>query len=242
MAYRRAYRAATGFTDHLVGKLLDALEAKNLTHNTTVLLMADHGWSLGEHGQWCKQSNTELVVRIPLVVRAPWLAKSLGRRVDHLVEAVDVFPTLLDLHGVTIPETVGSLEGTSFAPMLRATTAPAPTKNASFSQYPRCFAADNTTFDPSNQCTKTDASAFGAMGYSIRTQEWRYTRWVRWDGHALRGLDNKLVGEELYAHAGDDGEDNNLFENANLAGDPQYADVVATLHKALLRGWRAARL
>ena len=53
-------------------------------------------------------------------------------------------------------------------------------------------------------------------------------------------MDERLVGEELYAHAGDTGEDDDAFENENLAADPQYAPVVAQLHAALRRGWRGA--
>ena len=48
--------------------------------------------------------------------------------------------------------------------------------------YPRCFGDDNVTIDPANQCTKTEASDFAAMGVSIRTAEWRCAQTVWTDG------------------------------------------------------------
>jgi len=54
---RRAYYAAVSFTDHNVGLVVSALEAHGYANNTVVSFWGDHGWQLGEHGEWCKHTN-----------------------------------------------------------------------------------------------------------------------------------------------------------------------------------------
>ena len=61
---RRAYYASISFMDHEVGRVLDALDALGLAEDTAVLFHSDHGWKLGEHGDWSKCSNWELDARV----------------------------------------------------------------------------------------------------------------------------------------------------------------------------------
>lgn len=68
---RRYYWAATTFMDFLVGELLQQVEAAHLTASTIVLFHSDHGWSLGENGDWKKFSLTELGTKVPLLVKVP---------------------------------------------------------------------------------------------------------------------------------------------------------------------------
>jgi arylsulfatase A-like enzyme len=151
----------------------------------------DHGWHLGDHGLWNKHTNFERAVRSPLIVSAPGYRG--GRKSAALVEFVDIYPTLADACG--LPKTEG-LEGTSFVPLLDR---PNRTwKTAAFSQYPR---------------GKT-------MGYSIRTDRYRYTDW---GGEA-----------ELYDYATDPDE------KVNLAADPEHAPRVRELSGRLKAGWRSA--
>ncbi len=69
------------------------------------------------------------------------------------------------------------------------------------------------------------------MGVTIRTDQWRYTEWLWWNGTAQApAFDRPAVGVELYDHAGDDGTDfDGTFEVSNLAGQVQYAPVQAQL-------------
>ena len=111
--------------------MLAELEDLGLAENTVVVLWGDHGWKLGEHNSWCKQSNYEIDARVPLIIRAPG-AKGNGQASDALVEFVDVYPTLCDLAGLPRPD---HLEGKSMAPLL---SRPAGTiKPAAFNQFRR---------------------------------------------------------------------------------------------------------
>jgi iduronate 2-sulfatase len=252
---RRQYRGATTWTDFNVGRLLQALDANGFANDTLVIFHGDHGWLLGEHGGYCKQSNWELVARVPLIVRVPWLPATRGVRSKALVEIVDLYPTALELMGIGSAQRVpdlAQLEGTSFAPLLNAGASLLQSgtmwKNATFTQYPRCKSTKEGTppndapwkSPTNNPCTHVKDHAFDAMGYSIRSDRWRYTLWVRWDGASKAPIWSQVVGEELYDHQGDDGRDTDAFENVNLV-DEEHAGVRAQMKVALMAGWRASK-
>ena len=65
------------------------------------------------------------------------------------------------------------------------------------------------------------------MGYTIRTNQYRYMRW--------HGPDGKVVAHEIYDHQSDP------MENRNLANKPEYADLLKSLNGQLDAGWQAAR-
>ena len=110
---RHAYYACVSFVDAQVGRLLDALEDLGLAEDTIVVLWGDHGWRLGEHNFWGKHSTLDTAVRAPLLIRAP--GHRAGNRVDAVVEFVDIYPTLCDLAGLSLPS---HLDGTSLRPLL----------------------------------------------------------------------------------------------------------------------------
>lgn len=234
---RLAYYACVSWMDHQVGKVLDELDSLALSSSTVVLFHADHGWNLGEHGQWQKFTNWETGVRVPLIVRDPALAQSHGARTAALVELVDVYPTLCELAGVPLPagETV---DGRSIAPLLRDPRTPQ-TKGYALSMYPRCpKSTDPAQFYKDNKCEFVERSQIPYMGLSLRTPEWRYTEWVEWDGAALKPVWAKPVGVELYPHATDGGCDAGAvnacfdgFENVDVAAN--RTDVVANLSATL---------
>jgi len=108
------YWACVSFLDAQIGRMLDSLDGLGMTDNTIVVLCGDHGWQLGEHKLWSKCSNYEEAVRVPFMVAAPGLTK--GDKTDALSELVDIYPTLCELTGLSIPAHV---EGKSMVPLLK---------------------------------------------------------------------------------------------------------------------------
>ena len=203
---KHAYYASISYMDAQAGRLLDELDRLRLRENTIVILWGDHGWKLGEHGGWCKHSNVENDTNTTLLLSVPG-HRSAGKRSRSLVEFVDVYPTLAQLAGLPLPE---HLEGVSLTPVLNDPARKV--KKAAFSQYPR-----NHNGTP-------------LMGYSMRTERYRFTRWVHRNDHS------KLEAVELYDHQTDP------QENINIAGRPANAALVAELTRQWLAGWRGARV
>ena len=148
------YYAAVSYMDRNVGHVLSALERLGLKENTIVILWGDHGWYLGDFGDWCKHSNEEIATHVPMILRVPGQTK--GQKTLALAEFVDIYPTLSELVGLPVPE---HCQGQSFAAL--ATDPGRPWKVAAFSQY-----------------YKTDGSRKQKfLGTSVRTERWRYTEW-----------------------------------------------------------------
>lgn len=104
-----AYDAEVGHLDHDLHTLFDELAGRGLLENTIVVIVGDHGESIGEHYKMEHKSSVyETEVHIPLIVRMP--GQSTGRHVDRFVHIVDVMPTLLDAMGIDRPE---GLQGAS---------------------------------------------------------------------------------------------------------------------------------
>lgn len=124
------YYAAISYMDAQLGRVLSAVDELGLAENTIIVFWGDHGWHLGDHGQWCKHTNYEEATHIPLIIAAPGLKG--GQRRTALVESVDLYPTLCELAGLPAPP---QGEGASFAAALR--TPEATTKEAIIHVYPR---------------------------------------------------------------------------------------------------------
>lgn len=236
---RRGYYAARSFVDHCIGRVLGAIEENGLSDDTVVAIIGDHGWHLGEQGQWGKSTNWDHGTRVPLLLRAPHLPGSHGRLSEDLVELVDVFPTLVELSGLPLPQPSQQpfLQGKSLAPLLQQTGG-APLRDASFSQFPHdpaCVTAHN-----GKECTHSHGypqvdGRQNVMGYTLRTEEWRFTLWTKFDWDKLAPQWGETLGMELYSHAGDDGFHYDDFENENLAYDPEHASRVEAMTKQLKR-------
>ncbi|MCP4321811.1 MAG: sulfatase [Alteromonadales bacterium] len=122
------YHAAVSYADAQVGKVLAKLDELGLSENTIVVLVGDHGYSLGEHGLWCKHSTFDVATKAPLIIRAP---NSKGNQVvTGLVEFIDIFPTLTELADIPAPEQAA---GQSLLPLLNDPSLPA--KSAVFPRY-----------------------------------------------------------------------------------------------------------
>lgn len=213
------------------------------------------GWHLGERGSWRKMTVFELATRVPLAVHVPWLTRGHGQRSSQLVEMIDILPTLCELLRIPLPPNQ-TYDGVSLLPVLNQSdptlTPPRGTgKNSSFSQYARSFwskhppgqapPANTSLYWVHDEAAGGNRSTFFAMGHSVREQRWRYTEWVRWDGHAdAPAWDLPLLGRELYDHSNDVIGDFDAYEGENLESDPAYAEVVARLSGALRYFFRVA--
>ncbi len=203
---KHGYYAAISYMDAQVGRVLDELDRQGLTEKTVIVLWGDHGWKLGEHGGWCKHSNVENDTNAPLLISVPGM-KTAGQHTAALAEFVDIYPTLAELCGLPLP---GHLEGASLVPVLRDPAQAV--KHAAFSQYPR------------------GADGRQLMGYAMRTDRYRFTRWVDRQDHS------RVDAVELYDHQADP------QENVNIANAPENAELVQRLTEQWQRGWRGARV
>jgi iduronate 2-sulfatase len=199
---KHGYYASISYMDAQLGKVLDELEKSGLAQNTIIVLWGDHGWKLGEHDAWCKHTNTENDTNAPLILSVPGM-KSAGKHTDALVEFVDVYPTLAELAGLPLPR---HLEGASFKPLIEDPNRA--WKTAAFSQYPRNPAGKKL------------------MGYTMRTERYRFTRWV------LRDDPTKVEAVELYDHKVDP------QENQNIVDASENQELVRQLHKQMDAGWK----
>eukprot|EP00656_Telonema_subtile_P036124 TRINITY_DN40092_c0_g1_i1.p1 TRINITY_DN40092_c0_g1~~TRINITY_DN40092_c0_g1_i1.p1 ORF type:complete len:459 (+),score=126.85 TRINITY_DN40092_c0_g1_i1:86-1462(+) len=208
---RHAYYAAVSYVDEHMGVLLSELDSAGLTDNTIVVVHSDHGYQLGEHGFWEKKSNFDLAVRVPLLIRAPNRPASHGKTTGSYTELVDLFPTVVSLAG--LPAQSGSLDGTDVSKLFDEPSLQL--KDRAYHQYPACNMKDfNQT---RGACNNTPKDQFFAMGYSVRTPDWRYNLWVGWNQSSLSALWDGETVEELYDHKGDLSDDMDAWENSNLA-------------------------
>ena len=195
---RRAYYAAISYVDYEIGRVLNEVKNLGLEENTIIVFWSDHGFQLGEHAAWAKQTVFDIANRVPFMMKIPGVTEN-GFKTKNLVELIDIFPTLveaagfpsLDLcprnsHDVTLCS-----EGSSLMPLFEDPKRK-DWKDAVFWQYPRGHRNETWPRLPTK------------MGYAIRTKRYRYTEWVHIKH--LGGLNytpdwaHAADHEELYDH------------------------------------------
>ncbi len=167
---RMCYLASVSFLDSQVGRLLQSLEDHGLMENTIIVFFSDHGFQLGEHGEWHKNNLYEESARASLIIRVPGVTTA-GSASDALVQLIDLYPTLQEYCGLPNPHQ--ELPGRSLLPLLENPDTEFEEKPA-FTQVRR----------------KVDGS--DAMGYSVRFRDYRYNEWWK------LGEEPGLVATELY--------------------------------------------
>lgn len=220
IALRQAYYSSVSYVDSLIGEVIQSLKDNNLYENTIIIVTSDHGYHLGDHNMWTKNTNFEVAVQVPLFISAPGYRNE-ARTTSKLVELVDLFPTIVELAGLPTVSLCGETdsrttsvctEGSSLVPLLSAQTDGHWNKGAVFHQYLRG----------------------NKMGLSIRTDDFRYTYWLKYDTRTKTwDWSNRSFGKELYYLTTD------TYENVNLADNSNYAAIMTDLHKKLEAGWRA---
>ncbi|MEM6364664.1 MAG: sulfatase [Planctomycetota bacterium] len=191
--YRHGYYAAISFLDAQVGEVLAALQDGGHADDTIVVFTSDHGFHIGERTLWGKTSNFELDARVPLIIASPAHLATRGKSTQALTELIDLYPTLGEL-AVISGDLPNQLEGVSQVSVLEDTATSV--KEFALTQHEQPF------YGP-----RTDREA---IGYSIRTDRWRFTQWRSLKDEAVAAL-------ELYDHESDPLETNNIaLEHADV--------------------------
>ncbi len=204
-----AYLAAIKFADAQLGRIITALqENPEVMNNTIIVLISDHGYSLGEKQHWKKATLWETDIRIPMVIadlRAP--AKKSCKK---FVSLIDLFPTICEYGDAALPAFPdGStyLDGYSFKALVTNPTTP--WNKPILSTY-----KNGKNLEDQGSCFPH---------YSVRDNEYHYIQYHTNGAAYPTGCDfaTSVVQEELY-HIGKKREiDPN--EWTNLASDPAYA-------------------
>ena len=165
---------------------------------------------------------------------------------DALVEAVDLYATISELAGLAVPplcpkdsfHVAFCTEGVSLVPLIKNLTMTSSQndvtvagrrqawKRAVFSQYPR------PKLVPTDQ--NDSKEHIRVMGYTMRTDEYRYTEWVAYDLPNFKADWSTVYARELYVYSSDPHEDVNVAEVA------AFQDLGQALSRQLRAGWRKA--
>jgi iduronate 2-sulfatase len=205
----QAYFASTTFMDDQVGAVLSALQRLGLAKNTVVVFHSDHGYHLGDHGLWQKQSVWENSAHVPLIIRVPDNAAN-GKTCTRPVELIDLHATLADVCGLPPPTT----DGVSLKPLLD--NPDAAWDRPAFTQTTRNVPVG--TFANTEPKKKTKGKDRGYSGISVRTEQYRYTEW-----------DEGRKGITLFDLKADP------QEAKDLSKDSAYAETISKL-KGLIAG------
>jgi iduronate 2-sulfatase len=142
----QGYLAAITFCDAMIGRLIDGFDKSAYKDNTIICLWSDHGWHLGEKQHWHKSTLWEEATRAPYMWIVPGLTKP-GSACNRAVDYMQIYPTLCDLCGLSVPKQV---EGVSIRKLLEKPDAP---------------------------WDKPAITTFLFNNHAIRNERWRYIRY-----------------------------------------------------------------
>ena len=212
------YYASVSYTDAQIGILLNTLDSLGLSKNTIVILWGDHGWHLGDHNLWCKHTNFEQSAHAPLLISAPWIQPSVT---GSMTEFIDIYPTICELAGVGVPSAV---DGKSLVPVMKDPKKKI--KEFAVSQFPRTENAMETQ--------RLGYSTGQYMGYSIRSERYRYTLWMK-DGYrsSMPFRQDLVVASELYDYT------NDPEETVNVSRETKYASASKEMQAKMLQFFKS---
>ncbi|XP_045886414.1 iduronate 2-sulfatase isoform X2 [Micropterus dolomieu] len=238
---RQHYYAAVSYMDAQVGRLLSTLDELRLTDSTMVVFTSDHGWSLGEHGEWAKYSNFDVTTRVPLIFYVPGFT-SLARDplgestfpfidvlaqsefsfkndqvIRNIVELVDVFPTVSYMAGLKAPEPCPDV---SFREELCTEG-----ENLAYTFWHRETGVEEEAIafsqyprpadTPQVNSDLPDLKDIKVMGYSLRSWDYRYTLWLGFNPKTFQVNVSDVHAGELYMLAGDPAQDKNIYSDSD---------------------------
>ena len=176
---------------------------------------------------------SNLTVRVPLIIHVLGVTDQddYDHKTGELMDLVDVFPTISALAGLPLPQNVDGMD-LSFLVTKSHNEARRDVprgRTAAYHQFPAC--RTKSFHSIRGDCNNVNATDFDFMGYSIRTNDWRYTAWYYWNGTVLSAEWDGDYVDELYYHKGDDSTDFGSWENENLSA--KRTDVASGLRSQL---------
>lgn len=175
--------ASASYVDAQIGKIIRALEDSGRREDTIIVFTTDHGYHDGEHGYWGKHNMWDRSFDVPLIISAPGEEK--GLRIPAMTEHVDVYPTVCQLCGISVPK---EIEGVSLVPLMHRQTESlhkAVYANRRHMWHDRIKAYD--------------------LGWSVRTQRCRFTSYL--------DKEKQEVYAELFDYETDPNETTNQIAN-----------------------------
>ena len=205
--FTQAYLACVASVDELLGLILDAVDQSPLKDNTIIVFTSDHGWGTGPKDYVYKNSLWEESTRVPFIIRAPGVAKK-GADVEHPTSLVDLYPTLIELCGLSGDtrrnEQGAVIDGNSLVPLM-------------INPVIDDWGGPEGALTAIHKWKDMDPMM---QNYSLRTKDWRYIRYYTGE-------------EELYDHRSDLLEWDNLASNpeytARLASFRKQLDQRITI-------------
>ena len=208
---RRCYFADLMHLDHQLGMIFDQLEALNRLESTTIILLADHGDLLGDHGCYGKEErHYDACIRVPLIIAGPGVKG--GQIRTEMVQLEDICPTVLDIAGASLPHMP---KAGSYLKMDAAEIPQLP----GHSLLPLCRGETPSGWRPAAYCESYNRIASanpGDWARTIRTERYRYTFYPCGNG------------DQLFDLLEDPDEQN------NLVADPAHARIRSELRDQLM--------
>ncbi|MBD3267202.1 sulfatase-like hydrolase/transferase [bacterium] len=206
--YLKKYLRTVRGVDDNIARLVAYLEQTGELDNTIILYTSDQGFMLGEHDYIDKRWMYEESLRVPFIVRYPKTVKA-GSTSEAMIDNTDFAPTLLDLAGVKVPD---SMQGRSFRPILEGNP-PADWKESTYYRYWMHMAHHD---NPAH--------------YGLRTKNYKLIFFYGLPLDAKGAQDTPTIpGWELYDLRRDPKELHNVYD------DPAYKDVREKLKAELQR-------
>ena len=170
---KHAYYATTTFMDAQIGRVIKKLKDTGLDKNTIIVFTSDHGYHLGDHGHWQKQTLFENATKVPLIFSGPGITQYL-ESVDDPVELIDIYPTIMDLTGMKTPPFVSGKSLISYFDNKKVAVR-------------------------ANALTELQVNIGGkkVQGYGIKTKRYRLNRWFFNGSYEYELYDHKYDSEEL---------------------------------------------
>ncbi len=211
--------------DENLGRVLDYLDREGIIDDTLIVYTSDNGFNLGDHGWYDKRFMYEPSLRLPLVIRYPRLGVS-GEVCNSFVLNTDFAPTILDIAGVPVPET---MHGRSLKPILSGVTPPDWRKSIYYHYYenywlsvgPGREAIVDEDFDI--ESFRKKVPGFGMQIHrvlphrGIRNDRYKLIEYYTEKDGYMEFFDLKFDPHEL----------------RNVYGNPVYADIISQMKREL---------